>query len=190
MKYLIFFFLYFIFPVNLFATDNETTTQRNYPVPGHGELLLNVPVNWEVTYLSLAEDKPPIITFYKTDKQKRDIFQLNLSIFWDDGFKRDITKPENIKALVADVGNTILESSAESELVLNQITGTGGQGYYFKLSDKTEKAGEYKYLIQGALNVGELLLVFSLFTFEPDIQLQKMALTMLQTAMHKFQRHI
>jgi len=59
-----------------------------------------------------------------------------------------------------------------------------------KESGKSEKAGEYKYLTQGAMNVGEMLLVFSLFTYEPDIQFQDMVLTMLQTAIHKFQRNI
>ena len=190
MKCLLFFFLYFIFQANLFATDNTDLTQRNYPVPGHGELVLKVPENWEVTYLSLAEDKPPVITFYQTDSQKREIFQLNLSIFWDDGFKRKITNPDNIKALVTNVGESILESSAESELVLNPISGVAGQGYYFKLSDKAAKTDEYKYLTQGALGVGEVLLVFSLFCYEPDIQLQNMALEMMQTAIHKFQRDI
>ena len=190
MKYLLFFFLYFIFPASLLATDNTNTTQRNYPVPRHGELILKVPENWEVTYLSLAEEKPPVITFYQTDSKKREIFQLNLSIFWDDGFKQKITNPENIRALVIDVGESILESSVESELVLNPITGAAGQGYYFNLSDKTEKTDEYKYLTQGALGVGELLLVFSLFSYEPDVQLQNMALEMMQTAIHKFQRYI
>ena len=174
----------------LSATDSNNIIQRNYPVPDHGELVLKVPENWEVTYLSLAEDKPPVITFYQTDSQKREIFQLNLSIFWDDGFKRKITNPDNIKALVTNVGESILESSAESELVLNPISGVAGQGYYFKLSDKAAKTDEYKYLTQGALGVGEVLLVFSLFCYEPDIQLQNMALEMMQTAIHKFQRDI
>lgn len=188
MKYLSFFFLYFIFPAILFATDN--VIERTYPVPGHGELILKVPGDWDVTYLSLAEDKPPVITFYQTDNQKREVFQFNLSILWDDGFKRDIRNPENIKSLVTNVGESILESSEESELVLNSISGSDGQGYYFKLSDKAEKAGEYKYLAQGALSVGEVLLVFSLFTYKPDTQLQNMALEMVQTAIHKFQRDI
>ena len=188
MKYLSFFFLYLIFPANLFATNN--IIQRPYPVPDHGEVILNVPENWEVTYLSLAEDKPPVITFYQTDDDKRELFQFNLSMLWDDGFKRDIRDPENIKALVTNVGEGILESSVESELVLIPISGVDGQGYYFKLSDKAEKPGEYKYLTQGALSVGEVLLVFSLFTYGPDKQLQNMALEMMQTAIHKFQRDI
>lgn len=152
--------------------------------------MLEVPEDWEVTYLSLAEDKPPVITFYQTDSQEKEIFQFNLSIFWDDGFKKDITSPESIKTFVTEVGEGILESSKETELVLVPITGRDGQGYYFKLTDKAEKPGEYKYLAQGAMNVRELLLVFSLFTYEPDIQLQDMALQMIQTATQKIQRHI
>lgn len=188
MKYMLFFFLCFMPSGFLFASD--FTTQRNYPVPGHGELVLEVPGDWEVTYLSLAGDKPPVITFYQTDNQEKEIFQFNLSIFWDDGFKKDITSPESIKTFVTEVGEGILESSKETELVLVPITGKEGQGYYFNLTDKAEKAGEYKYLSQGALNVRELLLVFSLFTYEPDIQLRNMALQMIQTATWNNQRHI
>ena len=177
-------------PAITLAEPEEATIQRAYPVPEHGEIILNVPANWEVTYFSPGELKPPVITFYKKDKSQGELFQLNISTLWDDGFERDITRPEEIRALVEETGMNILESSKEEDLKLIPFKGTQGEGYYFVLSDKSARPGEYEYLMQGAVSVGEILVVFSLFTREPDSTYQAETLKMLMDAMHKLQRHL
>lgn len=173
-----------------YADTEEKTIQRLYPVPEHGEIILNVPASWEVTYFSPGETKPPVITFYKKDKNQGELFQLNISTLWDDGFERDITSPEQIRALVEETGMNILEYSKEEELKLIPLNGSQGEGYYFILSDKAPGPGEYEYLMQGALSVGEILVVFSLFTQEPDSPYQNNTLKMLRDALHKLQRHV
>jgi hypothetical protein len=52
-------------PAATLAHAAENALQRAYPVPEHGELILNVPASWEVTYFSPGETRPPVITFYK-----------------------------------------------------------------------------------------------------------------------------
>ena len=177
-------------PAITLAEPEEAAIQRAYPVPDHGEIILNVPASWEVTYFSPGETKPPVITFYKKDKNQDELFQLNISTLWDDGFERDITSPEQIRALVEETGMNILEYSKEEELKLIPLNGTRGEGYYFVLSDKAPGPGEYEYLMQGALSVGEILVVFSLFTQEPDSPYQDKTLKMLLDALHKLQRHV
>ena len=177
-------------PAITLAETGEAAIQRAYPVPEHGEIILNVPASWEVTYFSPGETKPPVITFYKKDKNHGELFQLNISTLWDDGFERDITKPEQIRSLVEETGINILEYSKEEELKLMPFKGTQGEGYYFVLSDKAARPGEYEYIMQGALSVGEILIVFSLFTREPDSTYQSEMLKMLRNALHKLQRHV
>ena len=174
----------------VYGNTGAETIQRLYPIPEHGELRLDVPAEWEVTYFSPSETKPPVITFYTKDDKRNEVFQLNLSPLWDDGFKRNITAPEQIRKLVTEVGQTVIKMSDETELILHSLEGKDGEGYFFNLTDSSAGPGEYSYLTQGALSVGKILVVFSLFTHEPDTVIHKKALKMIQTAVHKFQRDV
>ncbi len=160
----------------------RATTLEKFTIPGHGQLLLQVPVNWEFTYILATEDQPPIITFYELDSDKKEIFQMNVSSLWDDGFRRNITDHEHVRTFVESIGNKLLAASSETELMLIPIKGESGSGYYFSLSDATAKQEEYQYLTQGAYAMNDILLVFSLFTHGKDPQLHDAGLTLINTA--------
>ncbi len=181
------FFITVLFLLSAKTLSITDTTQRLYPIPEHGQLKLQVPTEWEVSYLSLGETKPPVITFYRQNEVNQEIFQLNLSILWDDGYSRDITNPETIRKLVEDSGQSTLPSSEEQSLKMEEFEGSSGHGYYFNLTDAMTPRGEYKYLLQGALNVGTILVVFSLFTRDVDSNLMDQTLMMIKTATHEFQ---
>ena len=80
--------------------------------------------------------------------------------------------------------------SDQSELILEEITGQNGIGYWFNLSDSTAGSGEYKYLTQGALAVGELLLIFSLFSNENESILQEALLKIIMSAQHQYRKDV
>lgn len=180
--------LFFCF--NSHALTGHDTENRPYPVPGHGELLLDVPSRWEVTYVSQGEDKPPLITFFNKDEAGREIFQLNISILWDDGFDRDITSPDLIHGMVEESGRELLKHSRENDLELQSIRGKSGAGYYFRLTDAAPRPGEYPFLTQGALSVGNVVIIFSLFTHERDSSEVQESLEMLRQATQRYQPHV
>jgi hypothetical protein len=153
-------------------------------------MLLQIPPFWEVTNFQPGDNKPPVVIFFPPEKAKRDTFQLTVSFFWDDGLDRNVTDPDEIKSLVESVGLKILDYSNEDELILKQIDGTSGSGYFFDLSDKSAEEGEFKYLTQGAIGTGELLIVFSLFQNELDDELRDATLTMLRNARQRFRRDV
>jgi len=180
-----------LFCINSQALTGGTGTEnRAYPVPGHGELMLDVPGHWEVTYVSMGNNKPPLITFFNKDETDREIFQLNISILWDDGFKRDITSPDLIHGMVEESGRELLQQSRENDLDLIPIDGISGTGYYFRLSDAAPRPGEYPYLTQGALSVGNVVIIFSLFTHQQDSPEVQESLEMLRYASQRFQPHV
>lgn len=162
------------------------TQSSDYPIPGHGVLTLEVPVHWQVTYYQPRENAAPIIIFYPLRGPQT--FQLTTAVFWDDSPARNITAPEQIRKLVEQVGIEVLAQSDQDTLELSEFSGREGTGYLFDLSDKDAGAGEYRYLTQGALGVGEVLVVFSLFTMELDPELRDTVLTMLRGARLKRQR--
>ncbi|MCG8378769.1 MAG: hypothetical protein MI865_04750 [Proteobacteria bacterium] len=168
-----------------YLTDHEV-----FDIPGHGELALKVPKAWNYRYTKTDEDKPPLITFYVKDKSDGEIFQLNMSVLWDDGYQRNVTSSEFIYSLVKQTGEAILSQSDESELILSEIKGAGGKGYLFDLTDSQAGQGEYKYLTQGALSVGEVVLVFSLFSNDEESLLRDAMLKSVKSAQHIFEKNV
>jgi hypothetical protein len=58
----------------------------------------------------------------------------------------------------------------EKELKFRELKGKTGLGHYFSITDKAPaiKAGEYKYMTQGGIPVGNLLVMFTIFSNEKD----------------------
>ena len=119
-----------------------------------------------------------------------EIYQLNLSVLWDNGFGRDILSSKYIYSLVEETGKQALLYSDQSELILEKIIGKNGTGYWFNLSDSTAGPGEYKFLTQGALAVGKLLLIFSLFSNDNESILQQALLKIIMSAQHNYRKDV
>lgn len=178
-----------------FATSSESdidyaVDQISFAIPGHGELFLDVPRIWDYNFTVTDENNPPLITFYNLDKNDAEIFQLNMSVLWEDGFKRTISSPQYIRSLVQQTGADILAHSDQTELTLIEITGAKGVGYLFDLSDSKANEGEYHYLTQGAIGVGKVLLVFSLFSNDKDAILREAMLNSLKSAQYRFRNDV
>jgi len=174
-----------------FAVDYDSHLE-SFAVPNHGELVFHVPVDWEINYVFHDEEEavPPVVTFFARDEEQRELFQLNISALWDDSFTRNVTDPASIRELVEEVGQDILEYSDQEELVLQQLSGGSGEGYYFNVTDSSARPGEYRHLTQGALAVGDVVLVFSLFTHDGDPELKGKTLQMLRAVVQKLQRDV
>ncbi len=171
----------------LSETEIEFTT-REYPVPEHGLLSLEVPTEWNVTYYEPADIKAPIIIFYPQEKPHN--FQLTVSPLWDEGYLRNITEPEYIKKYLESVGTDILQYSDQDELELKLLDGKQGDGYYFQVSDQSAPDSEFKYLTQGAIAVGEILVVFSYFSNQVNDQNTDIILEMMRKAVQNHQRQV
>ncbi|MEM6998575.1 MAG: hypothetical protein AAF419_01895 [Pseudomonadota bacterium] len=162
-----------------YLVDTET-----FEIPGHGELILKVPRIWNYNFTKVDEQTPPLITFYVLDKNKREIFQLNMSIFINTGYNKNITDIDYIHSLVFTAGKNILPHSDENELLMMELSGKQGKGFFFDLSDRDAAAEEYKFLTQGAIALQNVLLVFSLFSNEEQGILREALLTTVKSARH------
>ncbi len=76
---------------------------------------------------------------------------------------------EEIQYLVRLRGKQLLDTSVETELKMMQLTGVHGTGYLYTLTDKRGELppGEFKYLCQGIMVVGNLQLGATLLTDSP-----------------------
>ena len=187
----IFFLGLLVCPVAVLATESDSqsnTVIREYPIPEHGMLVLDVPEQWNVTYYEPGDKPSPIIIFYPQEKPYD--FQLTVSPLWDDGFQRDITDLAYIKNFITRVGQDTLRYSDQAELELKEIIGTGGQGYYFELSDSSAPEGEFRFLTQGALSLNDVLLVFAFFSNKDQDPRAMTTLEIMQKAVQNHQRDV
>jgi hypothetical protein len=186
--------LFSLYVINAPATiENDIDYQiksESFAIPGHGVLTLDVPRVWNYNFTIKGSNEPPIITFYNLGKDKEEIYQLNLSVLWEDGFKRNISSPEYIQSLVEKTGKQALINSDQTNLSLKKITGQDGVGYLFNLSDSGANTNEYQFLTQGALAVGKLLLIFSLFSNDNESILQEALLKIIMSAQHHHRKDV
>jgi hypothetical protein len=75
-------------------------------------------------------------------------------------------------------------TAMEHYLAVEQLTGAPGPGYYFSATDREPKPGEFKYLTQGMLLVGDVVVAFSILTNDAQEKVRDQALAMLKSASH------
>jgi hypothetical protein len=74
--------------------------------------------------------------------------------------------------------------ATEQYLPVEQLTGAPGPGYYFSATDREPKPGEFKYLTQGMLLVGDVVVSFNILTNDGQEKAKNQALAMLKRASH------
>lgn len=153
--------------------------RERYPIPGHGTLVLNEPKSWQAQFVQPGDDGFPSIVMYPLDDQR---FELFITVFWHDGYDRNVTSAASVRALVERVGAEVLKMSDQSKLDLEEIPGLSQPGYMYELDDSSAGEGEYSHVAQGALAVGDLVVTFTLLTNDPASPDEQTVLEMLRTA--------
>lgn len=170
------------------------TGREEYEIPDHGQLIMDVPVKWQATFYQPENEGFPVISFYpfEGDDGFKDTmnFQLSVAVFWSQSVAHDLTAPNNLRQFVRGVGEDVLPQSDQDSLDLEEIVGHSGVGYIFDLTNMAAAENEYPYLTQGALSIGNVVVVFSLFARgdEDYEQIRAQTLEMLKTAKQDMSR--
>jgi hypothetical protein len=155
-------------------------TAEDYPVPGHGELRLQVPEDWQVRYVYTEDGSMrPTLQVFPLEGAA---FQMTVTVYWHDGMDRDITSAESLRDRVQRAGTEALPSSTDKELDVVPIEGIDRAGFLYDLHDANALDEEYHYLTQGALVVGQLVLAFTIVTDERPSSHREDCLQLLRTA--------
>lgn len=153
-----------------------------YEVPGHGSLYLNVPSEWTDTVNYQDEALPPTIVL---TPEKGDDFKILITPLWHEKGDPEFNSKNNLMDGIDITGRKLLEQSVESELKIKEIQGDQAYGYYFILTDKSlvgkeRSAGNYKYLFNSFMGVGDLLVLVTAVYHEPDDVFNEKVITMLE----------
>ncbi|QJR13954.1 hypothetical protein [Usitatibacter palustris] len=150
---------------------------RLYPVKGWGALALRVPWDWK----QKVDDDAQFPTFSLRPIKGQD-FSLNILAL---PAKRRCRVPCDIDSLRFMAGNKARElkpQSLEPEIKLDLLKGKEAQGYYFSVTDRAPKKGEFKFLTMGYLAVGELVVEFRILVNDNQEDAVKAALEVLAGA--------
>lgn len=152
---------------------------RSYDLAKRGTLQLSVPRIWN-DQLEPAKKKGAPAAIILTSDTGKD-FNLRITPLWSTLAtpEDDINTMRRAMAAAAEDAKTV---SVESDVALQSLEGTAGSGYYFSVTDRAPKPGEFKFMTQGMLQVGKLVLGFTILSNEGAEPSVAQALTVLKTA--------
>ena len=157
-------------------------SSRVFELPDHGALTLTVPDGWMDKVNHPANRLPPTILFRPGLAGSGEVL---ITAVWPIPPVTRISDEATIRSEVATAAKKAASQSVEGALALQELKGAEGRGFYFSATDRAPAPGEYKYLTQGIVRVGEIALAFTVLTNDGQEGVIKAALEMLRTALHR-----
>jgi hypothetical protein len=160
----------------------EQARGRTYVLPDHGVFQVSVPISWKDEIRQPPRRLPPTIAF--TPAAGRPSFQVILMTLWP--ARPDIPYPSSfeIRQEVERFAARAQSQAVEATLEVKELRGTTGVGYYFAATDKAPAPDEYKFITQGMLRVGGLLVTFTILTNDGQVDVLNDAMAMITGAQH------
>ena len=163
------------------TASSSPAPRGTYLLPGHGELQLQVPGEWKDSVRRPPNDLPPTITFSENSGPP---FKVMITPLWKVNQPGGTFTDDELRGIVSKSAERAQSKAVEKTLEIKDLTGSSGRGYYFAATDRAPAPGEFKYLTQGALRVGELAVVFTVLTNDGQNQVVLDTMTVVSSAAH------
>lgn len=163
------------------AFADDARSPRRYPLPRIGQLELTMPAEWKDQLRQPPSGLPPTITLAPATGNA---FQVLITPLW--AVRPGVVVPgnEEMRQMAARAADKARPQAVEQVIPVRDIVGATGRGYYFTATDKAPKPGEFKYLAQGIIRVGEIALMFTALTNDSSGAALSSTLDMLKGARH------
>ena len=155
---------------------------HRYELPNRDTLELELPAGWTERVEQPAGGGPPTIEIAVTEDGPRQVF---VTPEWPDPLAKDVRELASLRDAIRDMAERTQPQSVEPYLEVRQLDGANGTGFYFAATDRNPAPEEFRFMNQGALQVGELTLWFTILTNEGQDTVAVEALAMLQSAVHR-----
>jgi hypothetical protein len=159
----------------------EGATEKRYPLPGHGSLQLHVPAGWNDTVKQLPGAEPPTLDFAPAEGKP---FIVTLLPLWQTRADQPLPDQTELRKQVEYSNNGMLPYAIEPDTNVRELGGTGNPGYYFSVTDNAPKPAGYKFMTQGRVRAGDLLIVFTVLTNEGQESVVRDTLAMMRGVAH------
>lgn len=170
-----------LFAGNLALADD--TRLRRFELPNLDTLELTLPPGWvEGAEVAPVGEQPLTIEFAPVEGPDFRAFVTPQS---SDPGEPAIMDAETLRGEVQQLAERIGPQAVEGSLEIRRLQGESGVGFYFSATDRVQSPEEYRYMTQGALQTGDLILWFTILTNEGQEAMVAESLAMLQSAVHR-----
>jgi hypothetical protein len=159
----------------------EDTATRRYELAGHGFLRMVVPKSWHEEVRQPAQQLPPTIVF---TPKSGSAFQILLTPIFAVQQGMVMPTPWDVRRNVERAVEIAKGHAVEETVLLRELRGPSVIGYYFSVTDRAPKHGEFKHMTQGMFRVGDLAPTFTILTNDGAGNVVADALAMLKGAVH------
>ena len=147
--------------------ESSKDQPRSFALPQHGALILNVPGTWKQTVRQPPGNRPLTISFTPA---QGDEFEVLITPLWSQQNDPAFNKPAMVKRVIdGDLGE-MLPGAVEKEVPVQEFKSAYGTGYYFLVTDKAPKPGEYPHAVRAGVGVGDLLLSVTILCRSKDTE--------------------
>jgi len=157
----------------------EDVGVRSFPLPEYGVFQLPMPKSWRDRVSQTRGSTTPTIVLTPGSGEA---FEVSLTPLWRTQPGTPLADPAEIKRKVEVAAEPAKQQSVEKELVIREIKGVSAVGYYFSATDRAPKPGEFKYMLQGIIRAGELLVLFTVLTHDGGDFIRRESIAMLESA--------
>ena len=165
--------------LSIFAEEADI---RRYELRDDNSIELKMPTSWK----SELKDGPQLpyatITLQPRTGSPFDI--LISPIVFQDNDTSSLSAKDIRRRVQAGI-NVIRNRAIEKEVEIKELNGSTGPGYYYTVTDRAPKSGEYKYMTSGIVRVGNLAVSFTVLTNDGQQKVIDQALAILRNAIHK-----
>lgn len=177
MKYCFIFFL----TVFLIAAFSQQAMPQDKKAPTRGfadnkSLKIETPNGWKIS--QSETDRALSITITPEAAQN---FRLLITAIPIANLKPDANTPEQLKILAQQMGQSLLGGAEEKEVGLTATKIDHGTAYYFRLTDKTAKPGQRKYITQLIVGIDGAVIFMNFSSVERDSEEEKKVFEMAKT---------
>ena len=152
----LFAFVMFFVPTVAVAADGET---KRFPFPGLGTLQLEVPKSWQhrISQPRRGSSSTLVLT-----SDRGPTFQVLISPLLTRRPGTPFPEPRDLRKEAEQSARIFQPQAVEKEIRIQELKGRAAIGYYYSLTDRAPKPGEFKYMTQGMVRLGDALLAFTL----------------------------
>ena len=161
------------------AIAQTDTAERRFALPDHGNFVITVPRDWKDQLRQPPDRSPPTIVFGPGSGKP---FHVVMIPIWPPTKEHALPSRDQVRAAIERGAQEAGSQAVEKELRAVELQGRSGAGFYFSATDRAPKPGEYKFLTQGSILVGKLVVNFTILTNDGQEAVVKQALEALKSA--------
>lgn len=162
-------------------TAGVRSSERRFPLPGHGAVVMTVPPPWTDQVPRQSDDLATTIIF---SSEIGSAFKVMVTPLWPKKNDAPLPSDREIKANIEGSIASVRDRAAETSITVRQLKRGGVQGYYFSATDRAPKPGEFKFMTQGTVVCGKLVVAFTVLSNDPAGKIEKDAISMIGSMRH------